>query len=124
MGPDATAPDGSAIYFKVGDGDRASLVEVRLAAGAVSRPVRHRTVEEIWYVTAGQGRVWRCPPEGGPGETLEVHVDDALRIPIGWAFQFAAGATELRFACFTSPAWPGPGEADPVAAGGLGPPTV
>jgi mannose-6-phosphate isomerase-like protein (cupin superfamily) len=125
MAPDATAPDGSEIYFRVGDGERASLVEVHLAAGAVSRAVRHRTVEEIWYVIAGPGRVWRCPPGGGPGETIEVQQGDSLRIPTGWAFQFAAGPTaELRFACFTSPPWPGPGEADPVAGGGLGPPTV
>jgi mannose-6-phosphate isomerase-like protein (cupin superfamily) len=97
---------------------------VRLGPGRVSRPVRHRTVEEIWYVTAGSGRVWRQPP-GEPGETIEVAPGAALRIPTGWAFQFAAGAgSELRFACFTSPPWPGPEEADPVPAGGLGPPTV
>ena len=125
MGPDAIAPDGSQIYYRVGDAEHASLVEVRLAAGAVSRPVRHRTVEEIWYVSAGEGRVWRCPPGSDVGETVQVQPGDALRIPTGWAFQFAAGvAAELRFACFTSPRWPGPGEADPVAAGGLGPPTV
>ena len=45
MPPDAIAPDGSEVYFKVGDAERASLVLVRLGAGLVSRPVRHRTVE-------------------------------------------------------------------------------
>jgi hypothetical protein len=34
--PDAIAPDGSEIYFLVGDARRASLVEVRLAAGQTS----------------------------------------------------------------------------------------
>jgi mannose-6-phosphate isomerase-like protein (cupin superfamily) len=106
------------------DAERASLVEVRLGASRISRPVRHRTVEEIWYVGAGQGRVWRQPP-GGPGETVTVKPGDALRIPTGYAFQFAAdGETELVFACFTSPPWPGDQEAIPVAEGGLGPPTV
>jgi mannose-6-phosphate isomerase-like protein (cupin superfamily) len=57
MGPDAVAPDGSEIHFKVGDAERASLVEVRLGAGMTSRPVRHRTVEEIWYFVTGRGRV-------------------------------------------------------------------
>jgi mannose-6-phosphate isomerase-like protein (cupin superfamily) len=121
---DAIAPDGSEIYFKVGDAERASLVEVRLAAGRVSRPVRHRTVEEIWLVTAGRGRVWRRAP-GEPGAIVGVGPGDSLRIPTGWDFQFAADpGGELRFACFTSPPWPGPEEALPVLEGGLGEPTV
>ena len=124
MGPDAIAPDGSQIYFKVGDAERASLVEVRLGPGKVSRPVRHRTVEEIWYVVAGRGRVWRRRPEAG-GETVALGPGDAVRIPTGWEFQFASEAgEELRFACFTSPPWPGPEEAVPVDQGGLGPPSV
>src|ERR1700730_3697525 len=125
MGPDAIAPDGSEIYQLVADAERESLVEVRLAAGLVSRPVRHRTVEEIWYVTEGRGRVWRSAPDDAEGETREVRPGDALRIPTGWAFQFrAAPETGLRFVCFTSPPWPGPEEAGPVAVGGLGPPTA
>ena len=124
MQPDAIAPDGSEIFFRVTDAERASLVEVRLAGGRVSRPVRHRTVEEIWYVTAGRGRIWLCAPAAEPGETREVSPGDTVRIPTGWAFQFAAGGEELRFACFTSPPWPGDAEAIPVREGGLGPPTV
>src|SRR5437588_10769643 len=110
---DSIAPDGSEIYFLVADAERASLVEVRLGAGRVSRPVRHRTVEEIWYVTAGSGRLWRQPPDG-EDEVVELVPGAAHRIPTGWAFQFEAGPEELRFACFTSPPWPGPEEAQPV----------
>ncbi len=55
--PDAIAPDGSEITFLVGDARRASLVEVRLPAGDTSKPVRHRTVEEIWYILTGTGKV-------------------------------------------------------------------
>ena len=58
MPADAIAPDGSEVYFLVDDAERASLVEVRLAAGLVSRPVRHRTVEESWYVIGGRGKTW------------------------------------------------------------------
>jgi mannose-6-phosphate isomerase-like protein (cupin superfamily) len=124
MGPDDVAPDGSEIRFKVGDAERASLVEVRLGPGMTTRPVRHRTVEEIWYFVAGRGRVWLQRP-GAVGETMSVGPGDAVQIPTGWAFQFAAEADEeLRFACFTSPPWPGPEEAVPVEQGGLGPPTV
>jgi len=125
MGPDAIAPDGSEIYNLVGDAERASLVEVRLAAGLISRPVRHRTVEEIWYVTAGRGRVWRSAPDDPRGETIRVGPGASVRIPTGWSFQFAAAAeAELRFICFTSPPWPGPEEAAAVDSGGLGPPTA
>jgi mannose-6-phosphate isomerase-like protein (cupin superfamily) len=125
MAPDAIAPDGSEIHHLVGDAERASLVEVRLAAGLISRPVRHRTVEEIWYVTEGRGRVWRSAPDDADGKTVEVGPGDAIRIPTGWAFQFAAAPeTELRFICFTSPPWPGPEEVYPVSRGGLGAPTA
>ena len=126
MGSDAIAPDGSEIYHLVGDAERASLVEVRLAAGLVSRPVRHRTVEEIWYVTGRPRpglamRSRRSPGRDGQSPAWR----DAIRIPTGWAFQFAAGpGAGLRFVCFTSPPWPGPEEAAPVATGGLGAPTA
>src|SRR4030081_2850015 len=115
---DAIAPDGSEIFFLVGDAERASLVEVRLDAGETSKPVRHRSVEEIWFFLAGAGRVWRCPP-GGEALTEEVRPGGFLTIPTVWAFQFqAAPATELRFLCYTSPPWPGNHEAEPVDSGG------
>ncbi len=117
--PDATAPDGSEISFLVGDATRASLVEVRLPAGQTSRPVRHRTVEEIWYFLAGEGLVWRRPP-GGEAAVEAVQPGRTLVIPTGWAFQFRAGpAADLRFLCYTSPPWPGHDEAVPVPDGGL-----
>src|SRR5215471_21499707 len=116
--PDAIAPDGSEITFLVGDARTASLVEVRLPAGQTSRPVRHRTVEEIWYFVAGEGRVWRRPPDGD-AVVDQVRPGRTLVIPTGWAFQFQAGAGDLRFLCYTSPPWPGDDEAVPVAEAGL-----
>lgn len=125
--PDALAPDGSLIFLLATGAQgatRASLCEVRLAAGAVSRPVRHRTVEEIWHVVAGRGKVWRCPA-GEEAEPVEVGPGDTLVIPTGWRFQFCAvPETELRFLCYTAPPWPGHDEAEPAEAGGLGAPTV
>jgi mannose-6-phosphate isomerase-like protein (cupin superfamily) len=113
-GPDAIAPDGSDVYFLVTDARQASLVEVRLGPGRTSTPVRHRTVEEIWYFLGGEGRVWRRPP-GSEVQVSEVRAGSVLRIPTGWAFQFRAGAaTELRFLCYTSPPWPGDEEAEAV----------
>ena len=136
--PDATAPDGSEIRLLI-DGrhlaQRASLCEVTLAAGQVSRPAWHQTVEEIWYVLEGRGRVWRSPPasrlqsgrrpQKTPQETVVVGPGDALTIPAGWRFQFSADArSTLRFLCYTNPPWPGPEEAQPAGAGGLGDATV
>ena len=121
--PDVIAPDGSEIRL-LARAMRASLCEVRLPAGAVSRPVYHRSVEEIWYVLAGRGHVWRCPP-GERANPVGVQAGDALVIPTGWRFQFrAAPEAELRFLCHTSPPWPGADEAVSAESGGLGPATV
>jgi mannose-6-phosphate isomerase-like protein (cupin superfamily) len=123
--PDAVAPDGSDIFFRVLDADRASLVEVELAPGGVSRPVSHRTVEEIWYFLSGSGSVWLRAPDGSDEETRSVGPGDTLVIRTGWTFQLQTlGAVPLRFLCFTSPPWPGDDEAVPAKRGGIGKPTV
>ena len=98
-----------------------------LNAGQVSRPVWLQTVEEIWYVLEGRGRVWRCPPEADPAAVTAAPVGpgDALTIPTRWRFQFSADKdAPLRFLCYTSPPWPGPEEAQPAEQGGLGEATV
>lgn len=130
VGADAIAPDGSEIRLLIGQGHGAalaSLCEVTLPAGQISRPVWHRTVEEVWYVLEGQGRVWRCPPDADPEAvgSVEVRAGSAMAIPTGWRFQFQAGkAQALRFLCYTTPPWPGPAEAQPAEYGGLGEATV
>jgi mannose-6-phosphate isomerase-like protein (cupin superfamily) len=125
--PDTIAPDGSEIRLLATGtqgATRASLCEVRLAPGAVSRPISHRSVEEIWHVIEGRGEVWRCPP-GAEAAPVEVKPGDTLVIPVGWRFQFSASPeTGLRFLCYTSPPWPGPDEALPADPGPLGIPTV
>jgi mannose-6-phosphate isomerase-like protein (cupin superfamily) len=125
--PDTLAPDGSEIRLlaTTREGARtASLCEVRIPPGAVSRPVRHRSVEEIWHVTRGRGRVWRCP-DGAEAVPVDVGPGDTLVVPPGVRFQFAAAAdAELTFLCYTCPAWPGPDEAVPAEPGGLGAPTL
>lgn len=130
LAPDTFAPDGSEIRLLVA-GDQpvgcASVCEVALPPGQVSHPVRHRTVEEIWYITSGAGRVWRQPPAaaGFAESTVAVAPGDTLTIPLGWSFQFAADAeAPLRFICYTNPPWPGDDEAERVAVGGLGPATA
>ena len=128
--PDDIAPDGSEIRFLIEQrhgGQRASMVEVTLPPGQVSRTVWHQTVAEIWYILEGIGRVWRCPPDAEPSGVVAIRVEpgDALTIPTGWRFQFSSSSNEpLQFLCVTIPPWPGPDEAQPADYGGLGPPTV
>src|SRR5581483_5300019 len=110
--PDAIAPDGSLIYYRVGDARRASLVEVVLPSARASRSVRHRTVEEIWYFLAGEGEVWLRDPATALATITPVGPGDRLVIPTGHHFQFrATGREDLRFLCYTSPPWPGEHEA-------------
>lgn len=124
------APDGSQVRLLLTEeqgATRCSVVEVTIAAGAVSRPVRHRTVEEAWYVLSGAGEVWRCPPGIPVRRVLPVRVmaGDALVIPTSWDFQFKADAdSDMRFICVTMPAWPGMDEAAEAPEGGLGEATL
>ncbi len=128
--PGVTAPDGSQVRFLADprqDAVKSSLVEVTLAPGAVTRPIWHRTVEEIWYVLEGAGKVWRCHPNADPetAPSIDVAPGDVLVIQTSWRFQFSAGADgPLRFLCHTTPPWPRKDEAVPAEWGGLGEATV
>ena len=130
--PDAAAPDGSEIRLLADArhaATKSSMVEVTLPAGQVSRPVYHRSVEEIWYILEGAGQVWRCRPgvhdKDGEPRPQTVSSGDALVIPTGWCFQFAAAPdSPLRFLCHTTPPWPGEDEAQPAERNGLGEATV
>lgn len=107
---DTLAPDGSEIRLLV-EHRGSSMCEVCLPPGGVSIPVRHRTVEEIWYFLAGEGEVWRQSPDG-EAQTARVTAGSALTIPLGCRFQFRnTGSGELRFLCVTTPPWPGEQEA-------------
>ena len=111
--PDATAPDGTAVRLLL-TLSGGSLAHFELPAGAVSHAVRHRTVEEIWFVLSGRGRLWRrCEGE----ERIEaLAAGTALTIPLGTAFQFRAEAeAPLAFLAITMPPWPGMDEALPAA---------
>lgn len=106
------APDGSEIRPLVLV-EGASVAHCTLPAGAVSRPVRHRTVTEVWYFTEGEGQVWR--KQGDREEVVDVVPGTCLSIPVGASFQFrATGEGPLRFVLATLPPWPGDDEAVPT----------
>ena len=87
-------------------------------AGCTSVAVRHRTVEELWYVLEGAGDIWR-ERDGEPARVDAVRAGDSVRIPVDTAFQFRASqAGDLKLPLATMPPWPGSQEAVP-AEGGL-----
>jgi mannose-6-phosphate isomerase-like protein (cupin superfamily) len=111
--PDTTASDGTAVRLLLSLGG-GSLAHFRLPAGAVSHAVTHRTVEEIWYIVSGRGRLWRRLEGTERIEALMPGI--ALTIPLGTQFQFRADkGAPLAFLAITMPPWPGGGEALPVA---------
>ncbi|MDE2950156.1 MAG: cupin domain-containing protein [Chloroflexota bacterium] len=112
---DALAPDGSEIRL-LHQLEGASVVHCTLPVGAVSIPVTHRTVEEIWYFLGGQGQVWRV--QGSREQVLDARPGVSLTIPLGTHFQFRnTGDVPLEFVIATTPPWPGEDEAIVLEAG-------
>src|SRR5438132_13659425 len=109
---DVRAPDGSEIRLLV-SGRGGSMVHCIVRPGQVTRAVRHRTVDEVWFCVSGMGEVWRSSASGE--EIVELDNGVALSIPVGVAFQFrATGDEPLQVVITTMPPWPGPDEAEAV----------
>lgn len=107
--PDAIAPDGCAVRVLLAL-DGGSMAHFELAAGQTSVPVRHRTVEELWFFLSGRGELWRG--DGARESVVEVGPGVSIDIPLGTAFQLRAlGDEPLRAVAVTMPPWPGEGEA-------------
>jgi mannose-6-phosphate isomerase-like protein (cupin superfamily) len=118
--PEAIAPDGSEVRLLCATA-RGSVAHFRLPAGAVSKAVAHRTVEEIWYVIAGSGRLWRRLNHRD--EVTPLAPGASATIPTGAHFQFRNdGASSLDILAVTLPPWPGEDEAYAVA--GIWPATL
>jgi mannose-6-phosphate isomerase-like protein (cupin superfamily) len=104
-----TAPDGSAVRVLCAAAC-GSMIAFSLQPGAVSQAVSHRTVEELWFVVAGTGRLWRA--HGDAHEVVELAPGLSLTIPAGTEFQFRNdGEAPLQIVAVTMPPWPGEGEA-------------
>jgi len=109
---DVLAPDGSEVRVLAG-ASRGSMAHFRLPPGQVSVAVCHRTVDEVWYVTAGSGEIWRSSRNAEEVTALSPGL--SLTIPVGTSFQFRAGNdAALEIVGVTMPPWPGPDEAYPV----------
>lgn len=107
--PTVVAPDGSdvRVLLSLAGG---SMAHFELAAGQVAMAVMHRTVEEVWFVVAGQGQMWRR--QGDREEVVTLAPGVCLTLPVGTHFQFRASASSAVAAvAVTMPPWPGEGEA-------------
>jgi len=110
--PDIVAPDGSDVRVLLAT-QRGSMAHFELAGGRASAPIRHRSVDEIWFVLSGRGEMWRRADDREEVVTLEPGV--CVTIPSGTHFQFRAMSSEsLKAVGVTMPPWPGPQEAVPV----------
>lgn len=107
--PDVTAPDGSDVRILCGLRG-GSMAHFSLAPGEVSKAVIHRTVEEIWYIVAGEGEMWRA--DSRQEIVIALRPGLSLTIPVGTSFQFrATGRQTLEAVAITMPPWPGEDEA-------------
>ena len=110
--PDVVAPDGSDVRV-LARTERGSMAHFELAPGRVSDAIRHRTVDEIWFVLSGRGEIWR--KQGNREDIVALEPGVSVTIPVGTHFQFrASGDTALEAIGVTMPPWPGDTEAVPV----------
>jgi mannose-6-phosphate isomerase-like protein (cupin superfamily) len=103
------APDESEIrILPVVKGGR--MVHCALPPGVVTLAIRHRTVEELWYVIGGRGQVWRKDAE--KEETVDLVLGVSANITLGTDFLFRSAPDQpLELILATMPPWPGPDEA-------------
>lgn len=77
-----------------------SLAEARLAVGGSTQEHYHGRTEEIYFITAGQGRM-RIE-----GELAEVKAGDAIAIPPGKKHKlWNTGSETLKLLCCCSPCY-------------------
>lgn len=118
--PDIVAPDGSDVRVLLKT-LRGSMAHFELGGGRASDPIRHRSVDEIWFVLSGRGEMWRSVQ--GQEEVVVLEPGVCITIPAGTHFQFRAmeGAA-LAAVGVTMPPWPGASEAVPVTGKWAGTP--
>lgn len=80
--------------------EKQSLAEARIPVGSSTQEHYHGRTEEIYYITAGQGRM-RIGDE-----TREVQVGDAIAIPPGSRHKlWNTGQETLRLLCCCAPCY-------------------
>jgi mannose-6-phosphate isomerase-like protein (cupin superfamily) len=107
---EVTAPDGSMVRV-LAIASRGSMAHFALPSYGIARAVAHRTVEELWFIVSGRGRMWRR--DADTEEIVVLENGASLAIPCGTSFQFRSDSAEpLQVVGVTMPPWPGEDEAD------------
>lgn len=107
------APDHSEIRILL-DVSGAGVAHCRLPPSCVSSPVKHKSVNEIWYILSGSGQIWQG--RNGLNDFADLSAGVCLTIAAGDSFQFKnTGTEDLDILITTAPNWPGPDEAVPVS---------
>src|SRR5258708_16250755 len=78
---DLRAPDGAEIRLLV-QVRGGSMVYCTLQPGQVTRPVQHRSVEEVWLCASGTGQLWRRDPATRAEEIVDLEPGVAGGIPL------------------------------------------
>ena len=107
--PLVIAPDGGEVRVLLSL-PGGSMATFELEPGRTSIAVAHRTVDEVWYCTAGRGEFWRR--QDGREEVASLEPGVCLTVPLGTHFQFhCLGSERLVCLAITMPPWPGDTEA-------------
>ncbi len=102
---DKRAPDKSEIRL-LPSMKGGGLCHCTLRPGKVSKAIKHKTIEEIWYFVQGRGKFWR--KQGTKEKIVNVKVGTSITIPTGAHFQFRNTGNEPLCAIIsTMPPWPG-----------------
>lgn len=118
--PTHAAPDGSMIW-ELGEEPAGGLAICELPQGRTSRPVRHRSVKELWHVLQGHGELGRRRTDGEL-QVVALRPGGSTFIAPEETFQFrTTGVGPLVILILTMPAWPGPNEAVVDVEGGTWP---
>ena len=103
--PTHIAPDGSQIR-ELPECEKGGLSQCILPANAKSTAVKHKTVDEVWYVVSGKGEL------SLDSERINLIPGRGILIEAGSPFQFRNLSDEpLEIMISTMPKWPGPDEA-------------
>lgn len=85
-----------------------------VAGQGVIQASRHKTVQQIWYVTDGDGEMWLQDTKGQE-TTFALRRGISFAVPLGYAFQFRnTGARDLEIVIVNTTPWSGAGELIPV----------
>jgi mannose-6-phosphate isomerase-like protein (cupin superfamily) len=106
---DYLAPDTSEIRLLTSI-NQGGLCLCTLPINKTSSPVKHKTVNEIWYCISGNGEIWLSAEDYN--KVVAFHQGDSFLIPVDYSFQFRnTGDEPLNILITTMPSWPGPEEA-------------